>query len=245
MGRCAIRLAGLGVPALLAGCVVVDGDSTCGRDLSDLVMFATAIDNGSTMRAEVELQESSVLAESLALCKKDELRILDSDPEEVVHGERLVYSVTTEIENAPRDIAVSYEHAGDRIEFRLELPPPFLVTAPTADADIPRSKDFTLAWEPANPGGSMRIGILEEIGYGICLSTEVEMQTYKQPDGIEVDDSGSWLVTAKAIDGAMRDRCKASYWFTRSAEAAYPAELHPGGTLTAETTRTVAFRSVP
>ncbi len=235
----------LGITPLVAACGLAAGADTCDRDLGEILMFATAVDNGGTMRAEVELRDGSVLAEPLSLCKSDDLRILATAPEEVEHGGRIVYAVTLEVEDSSRNIDVEYDRDGDRIAFTLGLPASFEVTSPLADSDVPRSEDYTLAWNPPNPGGEMHIGVLEEIGFGVCLTTEVESHTYKDPEGVAVDDDGNWVVPADTISGATRDRCDATYWFTRQNEAAYPDALYPGGALVAQTTRSIAFTSVP
>ena len=102
-----------------------------------------------------------------------------------------------------------------------------------------------LSWAPPQVGAQIQIGLVEEIGNGICLETTVAEHDYKSAAGVTVDDDGGWSIPASVIDGGTRDKCDAAYLLTRVTAPEYPGELHDGGYLEARVERTVVFVSVP
>lgn len=240
--------------ALVLGVVVAEGgcanddDSACGLATLQLSIVATAVDDGTTIRAELDLAQGDRLGEVqyLKLCGEDRLSIHGEEPLRINKGERWIYSVTTEAVLASRALEVSLERKDETsVAFQIELAAPFDITAPTPDSDVPRSQDAWIRWAPPNPQGDMHIALGEEIGSGVCLTTSTEEANYKGLEGVTVQDVGEWLIPAGHISGGARDRCVAEYRLFRETTSAYPDALHPGGSITGQVIRTARFRSVP
>ncbi len=241
-----IRTLLLGLVAALAACDSQDGRSTCDVETSALRVVALAVENGSTFRAEVDFSsDADGLGVSLALCDDDVLTIDGDEALRVDRPDRIIYAHTSDV-TTPRTIQIALSRKDDApVEFILEMPPSFEVVAPQAGADVSRSSEFVLEWAPANPGDSMRIELAEEIGKGVCLETIQAEHDYKGLSGVDIEDDGNWLVPANAVDGRPRDKCEATYRFTRTHESAYPAAFAPGGRVAGRIERRVAFVSVP
>ncbi len=227
-----------------------EGDGTptsCGVPTERLSVVATLVDNGEDLRAEVDFAvgDRSSGEGWVALCDGDELTIAGAEPEHTDRGGRVVYS-HTEPATANRAFAFELTREGEgAAAFTIALPPAFEITAPQPQGEIPRSADFVLQWEPPDPGGTMRIGLLEEIGGGVCLETLTAEHDYKNEAGVDVEDDGNWKIPAEVVDGGARDHCDAIYTFARFAAVEYPAQFATGGYLEGRAERRVAFVSVP
>lgn len=236
--------------ALLAGCADTDGDDTCEIPTDALAVVAAVVDNGVTLRAEVELSTEGIDGpRPLSLCtkkgKQDTLQIDGGEPEVVERPDGSIYASTLQ-ETTARTVTVDLartEH--ESLMLSIELPPSFDVVAPVAGAEVSRSMELLLEWTPANPGGQMRIELAEEIGNGVCLETMVADHDYKGLAGVDIEDDGDWKIPAEVIDGGARDRCDASYRFTRVLGSPYPEALGDGGYLEGRVERVVPFVSVP
>lgn len=241
-----IRTLWLGLVAALAACDAQDGRSTCDVETSVLRLVALAVENGPTFRAEVEFSsDADGLGVSLALCDDDVLTFDGDEALRVDRTDRIIYAHTSDLTTA-RTIQIALSRKDEAsIELTLEMPPSFEVVAPQPDADVSRSSDFVLEWAPANPDNSMRIELAEEIGKGVCLETTQTEHDYKGLSGVDIEDDGNWRVPANVVDGGTRDKCEATYRFTRTHESAYPAALAPGGRVAGRVERSVAFVSVP
>ncbi len=234
------------VLVLGVACDGEDADSTCGIPTERLQVVATAIQNGSTLRAEVEFSSDGGPGKDvLALCDEDVLTIAGAPAEVVERPERVIYSYTREETGTP-SLRFELQRKGETsVGFTIDVPPAFEVTSPEPAAEVSRSMDLLLEWAPPNPGESMRIELGEEIGNGVCLETHVEAHDYKGLSGVDIEDDGDWKIPADVIDSGARDRCEASYRFTRVSNSAYPPELAEGGYLEGRVERLVAFVSVP
>ncbi len=229
-----------------AACQADDPDNSCGIPTSELSLVATAVDNGPTLRAEVDFTTVRASGElSIALCDEDKLIIAGEEPQRVDRPDRVIYSYTSEVTSSPTVEFEFVRDGEDSVTFSITMPPAFEVTAPQPDTEISRSAELLLEWLPPNPGGSMRIALAEEIGNGVCLETLVEAHNYKDLSGVDIEDDGNWKIPAATIDSGARDKCDATYRFARLASAEYPAALHAGGYLEGRVERAVAFSSVP
>lgn len=234
------------VLVLGVACDPEDADSTCGVPTERIQVIATAIQSGSTLRAEVEFStDGGPGKDVLALCDKDTLTIAGIPAEAVERPERVIYSYTRDETSTP-SLRFEFQREDETsVGFTIDVPPAFEVTSPLPAAEISRSMDLVLEWAPPNPGQSMRIELGEEIGNGVCLETDVAEHDYKGLSGVDIEDDGNWKIPADVIDSGARDRCEASYRFTRMLNSEYPAELADGGYLEGRVERLVAFVSVP
>lgn len=242
-----VLAAGLVALAALSGCKDENDRDTCGVPTGEISIVATSVDNGMSLRTEVDLAvgDRSVATRSISLCSDDTLTIAGATPNETERSERFVYS-HTQPADGDRTVEILFERTdGERTTMSLTLPPAFDITAPAPMSEVSRSTDFVLTWAPAAPEGSMRISLVEEIGNGICLETGTAEHDYKGKMGVDVDDDGNWLIPASVIDGGARDECDAQYRFARYENVAYPSSFAPGGFIEGRTERFVAFVSVP
>lgn len=232
--------------ALALACDAEDPGSTCAVPTDEIQLLATAIQNGATLRAEVELSTNRGDGkEILSLCDDDELVIAGAKAESVVRPDRVVYSYTRDETGTP-SLRFELERKGETsVAFTVDVPAAFEITAPHPAAEVSRSTDLLLEWTPANPGELMRIELGEKIGDGVCLQTLDDDHDYKGLAGVEIEDDGSWNIPADTIDGGARDRCEATYRLSRRSNSAYPSELAEGGYLEGRVERMVAFVSVP
>jgi hypothetical protein len=238
--------AALVLASVLVACDPGAGADACGVANRDLSMVATVVDNGADIHAEVDFaQAGDEIAQPLALCDSDELTIAGKHADRIERADRVVYAVTV-ANDSSRTIAFALARTDEaKLDFAVELPPPFTISAPMPNDEVSRSADFMLTWDPPLPGTQIHISLAEEIGYGVCLETMVAEHDYKNESGVAVDDDGGWNIPAMVIDGGTRDKCDATYRLTRFSSPDYPAELHDGGLVEGRVERTVAFVSVP
>lgn len=240
----------IAAPFVLASALVACDPGTsadaCGVANRDLSMIATVVDNGADIHAEVDFSKANAdIDQPLALCDSDTLTIAGEHAERIERADRVVYAVTV-ANDASRTVRFELARTDEStLDFEVELPPPFTISAPLPGDEVSRSADFMLAWDPPLPGTEIHISLAEEIGYGVCLETMVAEHDYKNENGVAVDDDGGWQIPASVIDGGTRDKCDATYRLTRFSSPAYPAELHAGGLVEGRVERTVAFVSVP
>jgi hypothetical protein len=234
--------------AVSAACVVQPQDS-CEHDTQNISVVAVATDNGTDIRAELDFDGSdrSGFPYPLELCDDDDLTIAGETPERTNRVDRVVYSVNLPIEAAARELEFRLERKSmdESVSFTIPLPPAFAVVAPQVDEGVSRGADYLLEWAPPNAGEQMRVGLTEEIGFGVCLETAIAEHDYKTMDGVAVDDNGSWTIPADVIGSADGGECEAVYAFMRLAPAPYPTDFLAGGYLEGRVERTVAFRSTP
>lgn len=238
-------LAPLSFVAALAACDPAPTDS-CGVPTNEISLVAIAVENGPTLRTEVELStEDAAGVHGLELCDADVLEIDGHATEEIDRPDKVLYSYTSDMV-ASRTVALELRREeGESVSFTIDIPPSFEVSAPVAGAEVSRSSDFVLEWAPPNPGNMMRIGLAEEIGMGVCIETSVAEHDYKGLSGVDIEDDGNWNIPATVLDAGAREKCDASYRFTRIASAEYPGALAAGGYLEGRVERLVAFVSVP
>jgi hypothetical protein len=232
----------------LCACTLTSSESSCEYPTDEISIVAVALDAGESIRAEIDFEagDRSSLGIELHLCEGDVLEIEGESPVETVHPDRVVYSLTFDALASDRDIEFALDRAGDDdVTLGIALPPAFDIVAPVAAAQVSRSADFVLEWAPPQPEGLIRIGLAEEIGYGICLRTDNPEHDYKSADGVEVADDGNWLIPADVVQSDDGGACEATYDLTRVAAAAYPGGFASGGYAEGRVARSVAFVSVP
>jgi hypothetical protein len=233
------------VLAAIAACDVAADDS-CGVPTAEISLVASAVENGPTLRTEIELsKEDSAGVHALILCDADVLHVDGHETERIDRPDRVIYSHTSEMVTSRTVELELRRDEGESVMFTIDVPPSFEVLAPMAEAEVSRSSDFLLEWAPANPGNTMRIALAEEIGMGVCLETMVEDHDYKGLSGVDIEDDGNWNIPATVLDAGARETCDAQYRFTRVASSAYPDAFGPGGYLEGRVERLVAFVSVP
>jgi hypothetical protein len=221
-------------------------DDSCGVNTDAIALVATAVENGPKLRTEVELtREDALGVHPLVLCDADVLHVDGHETERIDRPDHVIYSYTSDMV-AARSVEVELRRdEGESVTFTIDVPPTFEVTAPVANSEVSRSSDFLLEWAPANPGNMMRIELAEEIGMGVCLETTVAEHDYKGLSGVDIEDDGNWNIPATVVDAGAREKCDATYRFTRLSTSEYPAALAAGGYVEGRVERIVAFVSVP
>lgn len=231
---------------LAAGCSDSAAEDACDVSNDALAIIVAVVDNGITLRAEVEFSTQGTDGpRPLSLCKGDTLSIEGTEPEIVERPDRAIYASTLET-TTERTVEIELDRKDhEPVTLSIDLPPAFDVIAPVVGEEVSRSAELLLEWMPPNPGSQMRIELAEEIGNGVCLQTEVAEHNYKGLAGVDIEDDGNWMIPAAAIDGGARDLCNASYRFTRVAGSPYPEQLGEGGYLEGRVERIVPFVSAP
>lgn len=217
-----------------------------GTDAINIV--AEVVDDGVTVRAEASFKSGrGAYATPVELCDDDTLTINGEDPVETFKLDRVVYSVTHEVADAPRDYVFELDRGArdEVIEVRSTLPPTFEILTPMADEMVSRAADVLVTWEPSAPDGEMQIEIEEDIGGGLCIVTATPEHDYKRLGGIRVPDDGNWTIPAGALSSDAAEPCEASYALTRTAIGDYPEAFEPGGFVEARLRRSVAVVSTP
>jgi hypothetical protein len=232
-----------------AGCLFEPGDS-CPVPTAEMAMVATVLDNGTTVRAEVDFdsEDRGGAGFSLELCDDDVLTINGQDPEFREKSNRFEYSVTVDAASAARSWVFRLERGNDNpsIEAKVELPPTFQVTSPVASQELSRAADFEFRWDPPQPGSLMQFELEEDIGGGMCILVDGAEHDYKRRGGVQVDDIGSWVVGAGSLGATEPDAfCNVRYKLSRIADGAYPDGLRQGGLLEAQVLRTLPLVSAP
>jgi len=231
----------------LVGCLV-QADESCTHATDSISVVAHLVDNGTDVRAEIDFDGSdrSSFPDPLELCEDDRLEIGGRAPRRTDRIDRVVYSVNFPLADAPRELDFVLDRKEhDSVEFSIALPPAFAVVAPTVDQPLSRAADFMLLWDPPNAGSSIRIGVAETIGDGVCIDTLLDEHDYKSLAGVDVDDSGSWTVPASSLESPIGGDCDAVYTFTRFGDAPYPDVFSAGGYLESRVERAVPFLSTP
>lgn len=230
---------------LWAGCE----EDVCDVPLSELSMVATVVDNGTSVRAEVDFAsgDRSGISFPYRRCEGDSIRINGLDAAETEKPNRIEYSRTDPIESAPRDYVFTLALENEPVvEARVTLPSAFEVTSPLPGAVLPRSVATPVAWAPASSEIQvLRLELREALGGGICLETPVMDFDLKAPLGIAVPDAGSTELPANAIVSPLSASCDAVLLLHRFSYGAYPDALYPDGYVESSVLRVVAIVSVP
>lgn len=235
------------MPTALAGCFV-QADDSCERSTDTISVVAHVVDNGTDVRAEIDLDGSdrSSFPDPLELCEDDRLRIGGRAPKRTDRIDRVVYSVNFPLADAPRELEFEFDREEhDSVAFTIALPPAFVILTPQPTEAVPRGADYLMTWDPPNVGARMRIDITEKIGDGVCIDTPVDEHDYKSLGGVDVDDGGRWTVPANTLDSPIGGDCDAVYELTRFGDAPYPDAFSSGGYLESRVERAVPFVSTP
>lgn len=208
-------------------------------------MIARVVDNGVTVRAEMDLATGvrGELAVPWTNCSGDRLRINGRDTTRARKAGRVEYSAI--FDASTRD----FEFELDRVRHAqiltsVRLPDSFEITAPSPTEAVSRAAGNTIAWTP--PGtGTVRIEMAEEIGGGLCVLTDNPEHNYKAQGGVEVEDTGQWEVPAGVIASETDEVCDARYMVSRFAQGSYPEALAEGGFVEAQVLRAVVIVSEP
>ena len=177
------------------------------------------------------------------------LTINGQRPREQDKFDRIEYSVTWSLDEAPEEFVFLLERQaeGDEVQARVTRPAVFDILTPTPRQEIPRSQDMELTWDPPDPTAQILIQMDDEIGIA-CLDTDRGEHDYMGIDGVWVPDSGSRVIPAGAIRESLptdpSGACDATVTLTRANEGEYPGVLERGGWVEARSERSVTFVSV-
>lgn len=233
--------AALALSLVAAACSGSDGD-TCEVVTEEISAVALVVDSGWDVRASIDFEAGDRRKRNapLRLCDSDRLTINGQAPDEIVKADRVEYAMALPADGSRTfEFVLDRQSDGDRIAFSVELPPAFEVLTPEDDAIIDVTQDQLLEWEPANPGGSLRVELDEPIGAGECLLTTTEGHAYEAAGGVTIDDDGGWTIPAGAIVSMSPDDCTLTYTLSRVLLAPYPSVLQASGRLEARTERYV------
>lgn len=239
-----------GAAGLTSGCIAATGDS-CEIKTNGISVTARVHDDGTNVRASAafEAGDQSGIGTKLDLCDVDVLTINGNNPKRSEDSDSITYSVSWPSAEAPPsyDFKLDRTEDGDVIEWSVDLPPQFGISAPTGGDELSRAEDLELTWEPDNSGGTMNIELEDEVG-DFCIETDMADHDYMGVGGEDVADTGSRTIPAGAItlhDSAETESCAATFTLMREQSGAYPSELKGGGSVTADVERAVDFTSVP
>lgn len=234
-------LAAVAFAAGLGACAGDEGE-TCEIATEDISAVALVVDSGWDIRAAIDFEAGDRRGRNtpLRLCDSDRLTINGNEPDELVKADLVEYAISLPADGVRRFAFVLDRDAeGDRIAFEVELPPPFEIVAPMDGDTIDLAQDQVLRWEPALEGGSMRVGLGEEIGGGECLVATTDGHTYESAGGVTVDDTGEWTIPAGVVGSESPRSCTATYTLSRVLLAPYPEALEGTGRVEARTERYV------
>lgn len=225
--------------ALALGCVVDEGQ-TCEVATEELSAVALVVDSGWDIRATIDFEAGDRRGrnEPLRLCEDERLTINGVEPEPIEKADRIEYALALPADGV-RSFGFVLQREDERIELALELPPPFELLAPMDGDLLDFSAGQELQWEPAWDGGSMQVGLSEEIGGGDCLVTAQEGHTYESEAGVTVPDSGQWTIPGGVLESGSPQDCTVTYTLSRVLLAPYPEVLHRSGRAEARTERYV------
>lgn len=233
-------LAGL----LVGGCT----ENDCEIPTDEIWMDAHVTDNGVTLRAEFEFRSGGPGPMSTAWSCDEGTRfeINGRDATKIERDDKTEYSLTVDAADETRSFSFELIREGETdVQASVELPPPFEVSAPEAGAVLPRSRATELSWTPSLEGERMQIELVEEIGNGLCVTTESEDHDYKSMGGVRVDDTGIWTIPADVLASDSDEACDARYELSRFSEGEYPTQLGGGGVVAGQVLRAVVFVSEP
>lgn len=200
---------------------------SCDLATNAIVLRATVTDSDEDLEVELELETGGSEegpGTALELCSDsgEVLRVNGEDAKPVRVLGQLYYTV--ELDERAELYTIEFVREAETIRVDLELPPPFSIVAPVEDQEVPRGETFDITWEPDWPGHMISLAIEDEIGSD-CL----EGLGFTQ----DIEDLGASTLAANKLEAgtAAAETCKAWVSLTRSASAAYPSELHEGGSI--------------
>ncbi len=221
-----LRLAALAGIGSLAGCSA--NPRSCDLEASAIVLYATVTDTDEGVEVELKLETGVDVDDSsgtpLSLCtdagERLEVNGLPAKEQRVLG--QIYYVIDS---SAPMAIyTIDYVRDEGTISIELEMPPTLELLAPTEGAAIPRAEPIMVSWTPSWPGNTISLALEDRIGSdclaGLGYSTEV-------------DDQGQATIAANMLEAGKdpASDCKAWISLTRSSVAAYPKELHEGGSI--------------
>ncbi len=232
------------VGLFVGGCA----EDNCEIPTDEIRMDARVTDNGVTIRAEFEFRSGGPgpMSTPWSCDESARFEINGSEATKIERDNKTEYSLTVDTVDETRSFSFELTRDGeDDVRASVELPPPFEITAPEPGAMLPRSRATELAWTPPLEGGEMRIKLVEEIGNGLCVTTDSEDHNYKSRRGERVDDIGMWTIPEDALGSDLDESCDARYELSRFSEGEYPGELADGGVVAGQVLRAVVFVSEP
>ncbi len=233
----------------MSSCLVFSVGNSCPVPTKDISMEAIVLDTGSRVRAVADFQDGprgGLGSQRLQLCDNDILTINGLDATETEKSDRIEYSVTWDLDQAPDQ----FEFALDRenqsnVRATVTLPPRFSIVVPIAGDTLPRSVDTTLEWDPPRDGGQILVTIDDEIGEPCKISANAPPLRV----GVELPDTGIFTVLADTLElepnPTMQTECDAFVRLSRINPGDYPAELEDSGRVEARVERRIDFLSVP
>lgn len=229
------------------GCAVDDGE-TCEIASADISAVALVIDSGWDVRATIDFEAGDRRGANspLRLCITDALTINGQEPVVTEKADRIEYALSLPADGARSfDFVLMRETEEERIQLSVELPPPFEITQPMDGTIFEPSADQVIEWEPPQDGGSMQVGLAEEIGGGECLVATQEGHTYEDGAGVTVPDTGQWTIPAGVLSSMSTTDCTITYTLSRVVLAPYPEQLERSGRVEARTERYMDVTVLP
>jgi hypothetical protein len=242
---CVILLACFATAPVVTGC---NFGQSCEFETGAMKLVAEVVDNGATVRAEASFRsEAGGVVTPIELCEDDILTINGQPPIETIKIDRITYSRTLDLEDAPRTFVFELvrEERDEVVEAAVTLPEMFAIVFPSEGESLSRSEDVDLTWDPPAPDSEMQIEIEETLGGGVCIATDANGHDYKRHGGIRVADTGLWKIPADVLSSELDEPCNAAYKLTRSTTGTYPEQLDRGGFVEGRVQRTVGFESAP
>jgi hypothetical protein len=241
----------LGIVGLLAagGCA---GSEACVDFTEEVIVVAALSDEGDGMRVEVALQRAEAGADSIPvkLCQGNRLAFDGLDLEGVKRPSgAVVYEAELGSKKATEAVVhrLTLDNDDGVSEFAAEIDAPrFEISAPVADAEVPRTAPLEVMWSPAaGAEATITLRVADEIDGESCLAA---------PYAADVPDDGEATVEAGTIALAAgkspKATCEAFVTLSRRASVALEktqggATLHPDSRMEATNSRVQPFRSTP
>lgn len=233
-----IQLAALVGIGLLASCSTET--HSCNLETSAIVLHATVTDHDEGVEVEIELElgdgDDDSIGTPLSLCTEsgEQLEVNGHPAKQVRVLGRVYYLV--DFPEPEATYTIVYVRDEGTITTQLMMPPTLAITMPAEDAEVSRAEALSIGWDPSWPEHAMTLAIEDEIGSD-CL----EGLGYAS----EVDDMGAVTIAANQVESGPDSAATCTAWIalTRTSAAAYPDELHEGGSVEGYVKRRRRFTS--
>ena len=231
--------------ATAVGCNATESES-CEIGSDQLSVVAEVVDTGWDIRATIDFENGDRQGTNspLRLCATDLLTINGQDATETTKASRIEYALAWAADG-DRSVRFTLERQtfGEVIDLVVELPPAFEILTPM-DGDTLTRDGQALEWEPINTDGTMQVRLYEELGGGQCI-IDSDDQTYENPGGVGVPDTGSWTIDAADLGSMTQQECNITVALSRVTLGDYPTNLGGGGRIEARTERRVDVVDTP
>lgn len=209
---------------------------SCDLGTDEIVMWATVNDVGDKVEVEVEFETAGVEGAALTLCPDRDRLEINGVEARMIQALGHVYYVA-EFESASvRDYELLLSRSeAQSVSVAVELPPLIDVLMPAPNSSHSRAAPLEVSWDPPWPGSVLGLAVEDAVGSD-CL--EALGVSY------EVDDSGSYTLSAHSLVSGTGGSCDVTLALTRSVAIDYPTELHEGGEVVGFVRRRQPFTSI-